>query len=125
MDHRRERRLESRDAGPKWLDADHLARPHLPERCRGRQSRLSGAVDKTKGEVLWKKPLGAGNVKMRKQNMSSPSPVTDGRSVYVMTGTGILKGFDFNGKELWTRDIQKDYGTVWIAMGLRFFAAAV
>jgi len=67
-------------------------------------------LNKTNGEVLWKKPLGGGNVKMRKQNMSSPSPVTDGRNVYVMTGTGILKGFDFNGKELWTRDIQKDYG---------------
>jgi outer membrane protein assembly factor BamB len=67
-------------------------------------------VDKTKGAVLWKKLLGSGNVKMRKQNMSSPSPVTDGKSVYVMTGTGMLKGFDFNGNELWTRDIQKDYG---------------
>lgn len=67
-------------------------------------------LNKANGEALWKKPLGAGNVKMRKQNMSSPSPVTDGRSVYVMTGTGILKGFDFNGKELWTRDIQKEYG---------------
>lgn len=67
-------------------------------------------VDKTKGEILWKKPLGSGNVKMRKQNMSSPSPVTDGRYVYVMTGTGMLKGFDFSGKELWSRDIQKEYG---------------
>jgi outer membrane protein assembly factor BamB len=47
---------------------------------------------------------------MRKQNMSSPSPVTDGKSVYVMTGTGILKGFNFKGIELWSRDIQKDYG---------------
>ena len=54
-------------------------------------------LDKTKGEVLWKQPLGSGNVKMRKQNMSSPSPVTDGKNVYVMTGTGILKGFDFSG----------------------------
>jgi outer membrane protein assembly factor BamB len=67
-------------------------------------------VDKTKGTVLWKQPLGGGNVKMRKQNMSSPSPVTDGGSVYVMTGTGILKAFDFAGTELWSRDIQKDYG---------------
>lgn len=67
-------------------------------------------VDKTKGAVLWKKLLGSGNVKMRKQNMSSPSPVTDGNSVFVMTGTGMLKGFDFNGNELWARDIQKDYG---------------
>jgi outer membrane protein assembly factor BamB len=67
-------------------------------------------LNKTNGEVVWKKPLGTGNVKMRKQNMSSPSPVTDGKDVYVMTGTGILKGFDFNGNEIWTRDIQKDYG---------------
>jgi len=67
-------------------------------------------VDRTRAAVLWKKLLGSGNVKMRKQNMSSPSPVTDGKTVYVMTGTGILKAFDFAGKELWMRDIQKDYG---------------
>ena len=67
-------------------------------------------VDRVKGAVIWKKLLGGGNVKMRKQNMSSPSPVTDGKNVYVMTGTGILKGFDFSGNELWSREIQKDYG---------------
>ncbi|HEY8186425.1 MAG TPA: PQQ-binding-like beta-propeller repeat protein [Pyrinomonadaceae bacterium] len=67
-------------------------------------------VDKAKGVVLWKKLLGGGNIKMRKQNMSSPSPVTDGKNVYVMTGTGILKSFNFKGIELWSRDIQKDYG---------------
>ena len=54
---------------------------------------------------------------MRKQNMSSPSPVTDGTSVWVMTGTGILKAFDFDGKELWMRDIQKDYGTFGLNWG--------
>lgn len=74
-------------------------------------------VDKNKGEVLWKQPLGAGNVKMRKHNMSSPSPVTDGRAVYVITGTGIFKAFDFAGKELWTRDIQKDYGSFGLNWG--------
>ena len=68
------------------------------------------AVDRTKGEVLWKKPLGGGNTMMRKQNMSSPSPVTDGKRVFVMTGTGVFKAFDFKGTELWTRDIQADYG---------------
>jgi outer membrane protein assembly factor BamB len=67
-------------------------------------------VERNKATVLWKKPLGSGNVKMRKQNMSSPSPITDGRNVWVMTGTGILKGFDFKGNELWVRDVQKDYG---------------
>ena len=68
------------------------------------------ALNRTKGEVLWKKPMGTGDVRQRKQNMSSPSPITDGRTVWVMTGTGILKAFDFKGNELWVRDIQKDYG---------------
>ena len=67
-------------------------------------------VDKAKGTPTWKKLITHGNYKINKQNMSSPSPVTDGKSVYVMTGVGVLKGFDFSGKELWVRDIQKDYG---------------
>ena len=68
------------------------------------------AVDRKKGEPIWKRPLGGGNNQQRKQNMSTPSPVTDGTTVWVMTGTGILKAFDFKGTELWMRDVQKDYG---------------
>ena len=75
------------------------------------------AVDRKEGTVLWKRPLGGGNVKLRKQNMSSPSPATDGQSVWVMTGTGIFKAFDFAGKELWARDIQKDYGSFGLNWG--------
>jgi outer membrane protein assembly factor BamB len=68
------------------------------------------AVDRTKGTVLWKKALGNGDHMMRKQNMSSPSPVTDGKTVWVQTGMGVLRAFDFKGNELWMRDIQKEYG---------------
>ena len=68
------------------------------------------AVDRKTGTVLWKKLLGGGNHMERKQNMSSPSPVTDGKTVYAMTGTGFLKAFDFAGNLKWERDIQKDYG---------------
>ena len=67
-------------------------------------------VDRKGPTVLWKAPLGGGNHKEQKQNMSSPSPVTDGTHVYVMTGTGILKGFDFKGTAVWSRDIQREYG---------------
>jgi len=74
-------------------------------------------VDKKKGTVLWKQKLGSGNYVPRKHNMSSPSPVTDGKSVFVLTGTGVLKGFDFNGKEVWSRDIQKEYGTFGLNWG--------
>ena len=68
------------------------------------------ALNRNDGKVLWKGPIAGGNHIERKQNMSSPSPVTDGRTVWVMTGVGVLKAFDFKGKELWARDIQKDYG---------------
>ena len=74
-------------------------------------------VDRSKGAVVWKRKLGGGNTRMRKHNMSSPSPVTDGKSVWVMTGTGLLKGFDFEGRELWARDIQKDYGAFGLNWG--------
>jgi outer membrane protein assembly factor BamB len=67
-------------------------------------------VDKNKGAILWKKLLTGGNYQINKQNMSSPSPVTDGASVFAMTGVGVLKGFDLAGNQLWMRDIQKEYG---------------
>jgi outer membrane protein assembly factor BamB len=67
-------------------------------------------VDRSKGQVVWKRPVGGGNHVERKQNMSSPSPVTDGTHVWVMTGTGHLRAFDFAGTEVWARDIQADYG---------------
>ena len=74
-------------------------------------------VDRTGPTVLWKSSLGGGNHQERKQNMSSPSPVTDGTRVYAMTGTGILKGFDFKGQALWSRDIQADYGRFGLQWG--------
>ncbi len=67
-------------------------------------------VNKAGGTPLWKRPLAPGNYEINKQNMSSPSPVTDGTAVYAMTGVGLFKAFDFAGNELWARDLQKDYG---------------
>ena len=37
--------------------------------------------------------------------------------MWVLTGVGILKAFDFAGKELWARDIQKDYGAFGLNWG--------
>jgi outer membrane protein assembly factor BamB len=68
------------------------------------------AIDRSTKSVAWKRPIAGGNHSERKQNMSSPSPVTDGTHVWIMTGVGVLKSFDFAGKELWSRVIQADYG---------------
>jgi outer membrane protein assembly factor BamB len=67
-------------------------------------------IDRRGPKVTWKKFLSGGDHTERKQNMSTPSPVTDGKNVWVLTGTGILKAFDFDGNEQWARDIQRDYG---------------
>ncbi len=68
------------------------------------------ALNRNDGKLMWKGAIAGGNHIERKQNMSSPSPVTDGQTVWVMTGVGVLKAFDFKGKEVWARDIQTDYG---------------
>ena len=73
--------------------------------------------------MTWKRPLAAGNNMQRKQNMSTPSPLTDGKYVWVMTGLGILKAFDFGGKEIWMRDIQSGLRQVRLELGLRQHAA--
>jgi outer membrane protein assembly factor BamB len=85
------------------------------ERSTGRMELW--AIDRNKQAAVWKRPLSEGNRIGNKQNMSSPSPVTDGQYVWVMTGTGVLKAFDMAGKELWARDIQKDYGRFGIQFG--------
>ena len=68
------------------------------------------ALDRNDGSVRWIRHLSDRDRRGRKQNMSSPSPVTDGEHVFVLTGTGILKAFDFDGTQLWSRNIPADYG---------------
>ena len=48
-------------------------------------------------------------------NLATPSPVTDGQLVVVHFGNGDLAAYDFDGKQLWSRNLQKDYGdyTIW------------
>ena len=49
------------------------------------------------------------------QNFASPSPATDGQTVVVHFGNGDLAAYDFDGKQLWHRNLQKDNGdyTIW------------
>lgn len=75
------------------------------------------AVNRKDGSVLWSRETGDGNRIMRKQNMASPSPVTDGKNVWVMTGVGTLTSFDFEGNQIWQRDFTKDYGSFGLNWG--------
>ena len=67
-------------------------------------------LDRKSGQIRWQKTVAAGDREAGRNNMASPSPVTDGKSVYILFATGDLVAFDFAGKELWRRQLVKDYG---------------
>ncbi|MDQ6631960.1 MAG: PQQ-binding-like beta-propeller repeat protein [Verrucomicrobiota bacterium] len=67
-------------------------------------------LNRLDGKVRWQKQVAMGDKIIGRNNMASPSPVTDGQTVAIMFGTGDLAAFDFNGQEIWKRNIAKDYG---------------
>lgn len=75
------------------------------------------AVNRTDGTIRWKRETGARNRIYRKQNLASPSPVTDGGHVWTMTGSGELRMFDFDGEQKWTRNLEDDYGSFGLNWG--------
>ena len=68
------------------------------------------AVDRKTGKLAWKQNIADGALSKGRGNSTSPSPVTDGKTVGALVGTGQLVAFDFTGKEVWRRDLAKDYG---------------
>jgi outer membrane protein assembly factor BamB len=74
-------------------------------------------VAKKDGKVRWEKELDQGNRVWNKQNASSPSPVTDGKHVWVVTGTGAVTAFTMDGAEVWKKNLQKDYGNFGLNWG--------
>jgi outer membrane protein assembly factor BamB len=67
-------------------------------------------LDRSNGAIRWKTTVGVGNRIKGRNNMTSPSPVTDGKTVWALFGTGDLAAYDFSGKQLWARSLTKEYG---------------
>ena len=69
-------------------------------------------LDRKDGKIRWQKQLGTGDQTKSgtSPNMASPSPVTDGKAVYALYGTGDLAALDFTGKVLWQRNLGTDLG---------------
>jgi outer membrane protein assembly factor BamB len=90
-------------------------------------------INKTSGQSEWMQQVGTGTANRATMqaraggngrgdqkfhdlhNLASPSPVTDGERVIVHFGNGDLAAYDFAGKKLWLRNLQKDHGpyTIW------------
>lgn len=89
-----------------------------PQR-RGPQAAMSGpggqellliCLSRADGTELWRAQIDTGNELKRKQNNSSPSPVSDGKYVWATTGNGIVSAYTIDGSHVWKVDLQKEYG---------------
>jgi outer membrane protein assembly factor BamB len=83
----------------------------------GGQKLLLVCLSKKDGKELWQRELDTGNRTYNKQNSSSPSPVTDGHHVWVVTGNGVVTAFDMDGKEIWKKSLQREYGNFGLNWG--------
>jgi outer membrane protein assembly factor BamB len=89
-------------------------------------------INKADGAIVWTRTVGRGDVARAplveksgdarrsqkfdgQHNMASPSPITDGKLVVVHFGNGDLAAYDFDGTQLWKKNLQDDYGnyTIW------------
>lgn len=76
----------------------------------------------TDGKEKWKQKLSANakaSTKRGEGDDASASCSTDGKHVWAFAGTGQLACFDFDGKQVWTADMQK-YGKFGIQFGIHW-----
>lgn len=69
------------------------------------------------GSELWRTQVDSGNELKRKQNNSSPSPVSDGKYVWATTGNGIVRAYTMDGEALWKVSLEKSYGAFGLNWG--------
>ncbi len=67
-------------------------------------------LSRDSGAELWRAQIDRGNELKRKQNNSSPSPVSDGKHVWAATGNGVVAAYTIDGRKLWRKDLQESYG---------------
>ena len=73
--------------------------------------------DKQSGKELWRQAIDNRNTLHGKQNSGSPSPVTDGKHVWVVTGAGRVAAFDMDGEQVWTHDLTEQHGPIELMWG--------
>jgi len=84
---------------------------------KGAKEYVALCFDEKTGKQLWRKDVGSDSRRLPRNNLCSPSPVADGKDVYFLYGNGPLVAFDFEGNELWSRDIEKEYGNLALQFG--------
>jgi outer membrane protein assembly factor BamB len=66
----------------------------------------------TDGKELWRRKVAKGDREVRgdEGNMATPTPVTDGKHVWVFMAEGTLACYDFKGNKAWSKYLPETYG---------------
>jgi len=78
------------------------------------------AFSRSDGSRLWKYSISATGEfpeLNEKHNLATPTPVTDGKTVYALFGNGQLVALSLDGKAVWTRHLGKEYSPFIVAWG--------
>jgi outer membrane protein assembly factor BamB len=84
---------------------------------KGTKNVFALCLDAKTGKELWRKKFVTAERRIRRNNMATPSPVTDGKSIFFLYGSGDFVGLDYEGNTLWSRNIEKEYGNISIKFG--------
>jgi len=103
-----------------WDDRVFVTSISVTDKKAGKGKLLAICVDRSSGKIMWERDAGSGYRPGRgdgfdyqldsRTTYASPSPVTDGSLVVFFFGNGDLVTYDMGGKEIWRRNIQKDFG---------------
>jgi len=78
---------------------------------------LALCFDAQSGKELWRRRLARSSRQVPRNNMATSSPVADDKRVYFMYGSGELAGLDHEGRPLWSRNIDSEYGNISMKYG--------
>lgn len=69
------------------------------------------AYDRKSGALIWDREIAMGKLRANNlHNMASPTPVTDGKFIWALFGTGHLVCLNASGEIVWQRNLVQEYG---------------
>lgn len=99
--------LPGPSAGTPIVFGDKIFLPALNNKDK---TLLALCLNRADGKEIWRREIGPVLASSDRSDLAAPSPVTDGKTVIFLYGSGDVAAFDYAGKALWQRNVQKEHG---------------
>jgi hypothetical protein len=77
---------------------------------QGSENLYGLCIDRKTGKEKWRKQIASGKVFRGGTCLANSSPATDGKYVVFLFSTGDIACYDYSGKKIWHRALEKEYG---------------